>query len=87
MDANAPVQVLLHGAQWIVHRASRMRKKWGECNWTDRVLKIHRGAKKAKREREIAIHEALHAIFPFIGEDYIDAAAVELDDYLEALEL
>lgn len=86
MDAKPPIPVVLHGEQWIV-RYARMRRNWGLCNLTDRTITVHPGTRRDNREREIALHEALHAIMPYLDEDTIAAAAVELDDYLEALDL
>jgi hypothetical protein len=81
-----PKTVQLHSEQWTV-RYARMRTKWGECNLSDRIITIDPGTRKDHREREIAIHEAMHALFPYLDEEVIAAAAVDLDDFLETLEL
>lgn len=37
--------------------------------------------------REIALHEAVHAICPWLDEPFVNRMAKELDDYLDTLEL
>lgn len=84
-------RVRLHGEWWRIVFGP-VSKLWGEANWTDRIITVdptadHSGDyKEPVTFREVAIHEALHAIFPFIDEPYIDRAAKELDEFLEIVD-
>jgi hypothetical protein len=80
------IPVTLGGAEWkILWR--RVRGCWGITWFGTKEIRIDPSCKKAGNEREIVLHECLHAIFPFFDEATVNNAAIELDAALEAMEL
>lgn len=76
---------MLGGNPWRFRWAKAQHKGdkcWGITNHTEREIKVDPGAAAAGKERNTIIHEGLHAIFPFLNEECVTAAANEIDDLL-----
>jgi len=83
---NPGVSVQLGGESWRIV-SKRMRSDWGLADFDDKIISIDPRTREVGREREIVIHECLHALFPHLDEAVILAAGKELDDALEAMGL
>jgi hypothetical protein len=73
------------GKDWKM-RVSRqpLKGSWGHCDYDKREIVICKTAVEKGIEREILIHEILHKIMPFLEEDCVEHAAIELDNALDA---
>lgn len=64
----------LHGKPWP-------EEQWGECFPEQR--QIHINASRSSGERlEALVHESLHALFPELDEEAVDAKGAELADLI-----
>ena len=79
--------VELAGDAWTVYAGKRdnAAKDYGHCVVDDRVIVIFNRSYREGSERETLLHECLHALFPWMEEDYITKAAEDLDNALDAL--
>jgi hypothetical protein len=92
------IPVTLGGEPWTV-KYRRMPKNWGLADFGRKRVtldpRLHDSEYVAKHPdedgprtpREIAIHEALHVIFPQVDEEVIRAAGKEIDAYLDDLSM
>jgi hypothetical protein len=78
------VAIGTYGQPWKFRVVPRLKNSWGYCDYDKREVVMCRTAQKEGIDREILIHEVLHKIMPFLDEDCVVAAAVELDEALEA---
>ena len=78
-------RIKLSGRRWTFDDTERIRGKWGECVYDGRRIRVSPAAAEAGRRREIAIHEMLHALFPWMAEEVVDSAAVDLHKALNAI--
>jgi hypothetical protein len=65
----------------------RVRGCWGITCFGTKEIRLDPSCKPARKEREIALHEGIHAIAPYLDEEIVKNMAIELDAMLEALEL
>ena len=72
------------GKRWKVRVSRNLRNAWGRCDYDKREIVLCKSAHEKGVDREILIHELLHKIMPFLDEECVQVAAVELDDALEA---
>ena len=65
----------------IHYRLKRNRGCWGKAYPNEYKIEIDPGL-EPKTEMDIAIHEGLHVLFPYLPEDAIDNAGKTLADLL-----
>lgn len=82
----APITVVLGGETWQV-LWRRVRGCWGVTCYGSKEIRMDPSTKIEGNEREIFLHECLHALFPHVDEEIIASAGKELDDALEAMDL
>jgi hypothetical protein len=65
---------------WLGHRSRRRGRNLGDCDWDARVIRIVRkvDGHGPRCELDTYIHEALHAIFPWMPEWIVEKAATEM---------
>lgn len=80
-------RVTLGNRKWKVTVARKPMKDWGQCIYDDKLIRLCPTTERHGVHREVFIHEVLHAIMPFLDEDCVKSAAIELDDALDAMEL
>jgi hypothetical protein len=79
--------VQLGGETYRVKFDSKMHATLhGECDSEGKVIRINTLTPDTQVP-EIVIHECLHAIFPFLDEEHVDEAAIELTKVLRKLDL
>lgn len=83
------INVTLGGKRWKLHLNKRDNASgdYGQCHVNDKKLIVFARAFREKLERETLIHECLHALFPFLDEEAVTAAATEMDNVLNRLSL
>ncbi len=74
-----------HGKGWHVRIVAKSAKAWGWCDYDKREIVISKEAESKGIDREVLIHELLHKVMPFLTEECVDLAALEVDSALEAL--
>ena len=72
------------GRLWKVRVARVLRNCWGYCDYAKHEIVICKTTQREGIDREVLIHEVLHKLMPFLDEECVEAAAIELDDALEA---
>jgi hypothetical protein len=72
-------RVRINDRSWTVDDSARIGGRWGDCDWDERAIRICSSAKEHGQYRETFIHEHLHAMFPWMSEDAVLAAAATLD--------
>ena len=73
------------GKRWRVRTSTKpLRNAWGFCDYDNREIVLCKSAAENGVDREVLIHELLHKIMPFLDEDCVKLAAIELDDALDA---
>lgn len=93
------ITVTFAGDQWTVVFRRDIDGKvghWGQTYWDKREIhldprifnpKILDEYDEPVTTREIALHEGLHALMPWMGEPFIDRMAKDLDAYLDDLDV
>lgn len=85
-----PFTALLGGEPWTVRSKPVVidgDECWGAAVFGKREILIDPDTRHEGNEREIVIHECLHAIYPHADELVIAYAAREIDNVLEILDL
>ena len=75
----------LGGKWWEIKFVRPASGSWGRCSYGRHTISLNRGMAGRKR-REITLHEGLHAMFDFLSEDAVKAAARELEGLLHKVE-
>jgi hypothetical protein len=82
-----PLKTKLGGNEFVIRFTSKLHGTvHGECDQEGGIIRIN-SATPNDQVPEIVIHECLHAIFPFLDEDCVDSAAIELAKVLFKLGL
>ena len=79
---------MISGQFWRIERVQLENRKgpwWGECDEDNRTIRIDERVSGAQ-EADTAIHEYLHAAFPFMSEDEVTKRATELTTLLELIQ-
>ena len=79
-------RVKLGGKRWIVDDRANLKTAWGYCHYDKKLIQVCRSTLREEKYREILLHECLHAIFPFLAEDNVAEAAIELNNVLTTFE-
>jgi hypothetical protein len=80
--------VHINNKRWGVRIAARpLKGEWGHCDYPKREIVLCPTTDRIGNLREIVLHEVLHGIMPFLDEECVHDAAIEIDDVLDALEL
>lgn len=78
--------VTLAGKRWVVRWVARLGRhpeirhavKAGDCDVAERVIRVI-GGQSDHEERRVLLHEFLHAEFPWLDEDAVDAASERIN--------
>ena len=79
-----PIPIGGYGQRWHVRIARKLRNSWGHCDYDKREIVLSKESQEKGIDREVLIHEVLHKVMPFLTEECIDLAAVEVNESLEA---
>ena len=79
------VKINLAGEVWKIKFMNMHATLHGECDADAKTIRINNKTPK-NQVIEILIHECLHAIFPYLTEETVDEAAIELGLMLKKLE-
>jgi hypothetical protein len=69
---------------WKVRFGKPMRGHWGHIEYDKREIVIHPKCEEKGIDREVLLHEVLHALFPWLDEEVVVDAGICIDDVLEA---
>lgn len=79
------VKIKLAGESWKIKFMNMHATLHGECDAESKIIRINKETPE-NQVIEILIHECLHAIFPYLNEETVDEAAIELGLMLKKLE-
>lgn len=78
--------VTLAGKPWTIRFSARLRKHYGFCHHSKKEIVI--SSKESPSDTlNVLIHECLHALFPNFEEAFVNAAADELHEILDVVDI
>ena len=83
MSKNRNRHINLNNQRWrLVYTDTR--DNWGTCEHSKRVIRLHHTMTPGE-QLAIALHEALHAIYPFLSEEVVEQNGRELTRLVRVL--
>lgn len=87
MKKTTTYSVTLAGKPWTIRFSPYPKKHHGWCTHDKKEIVISTRKTTTAEMQNTLIHEALHALFPYHEESFINAAADELHELLDVIDI